>query len=122
MAFEVRYAACLTITDKGLCKLLGAALDKFRLFAPVLGVDPARSKFVKAMSAWLADEPEQKHGKPEAAPDDDEVAQTTAPRAVAPVALDERPMVSAPAAPFAPEDAKPVASGLSRIFSAFRRG
>lgn len=122
MAFEVRYAACLTITDKGLCKLLGAALDKFRLFAPVLGVDPARSKFVKAMSAWLADEPAHKHGKPDAAPDDDEVAETTAPRAAAPVALDEGSMVSAPEAPSAPEEAKPVASGLSRIFSAFRRG
>ena len=122
MAFEVRYAACLTITDKGLCKLLGAALDKFRLFAPVLGVDPARSKFVKAMSAWLTDEPAQKHGKPEAAPDDDEVAETTAPRATAPVAPNELATAFAPAVPSVPGEAKPVASALSRIFSAFRRG
>lgn len=117
-AFEGRYAACLTITDRGLCKLMGAALDKFRLFAPVLGVDPARSRFIQEVSAWLAEEPEQKPDMTEAAPEDDDVAEAAAPAVAAPVAP---PTAAVPAVPSAPEEAKPVASGISRIFSAFRR-
>ena len=117
-AFAARYADCLSITDRGVCKLLGATLDKFRVFAPVLGVDPARSRFVGAMAAWLANEPEPASGAAVEADTDtaqpaavvDEIRETTTSR---PVATDAPPVAVA---------AKSAGGGLSRLFSAFRRG
>lgn len=115
-AFEARYADCLTITDRGVCKLLGAALDKFRQFAPVLGVDSSRSAFVKAMSAWLADEPEPAVAVADADADTAEEEVTEAVPAEVPEPVASTDVIAPPEEP-----SKPAPSGLARIFSAFRR-
>lgn len=118
IAFEIRYAACLTVTEEGLCKLLGAALDKFRVFAPVLGVDPARSKLVAAMSAWLVDAPLRQGAEPETSTGNDGVDEIASNRTTT---MDAPAAIEVVEAQSTAEEAKAPATGLARIFSAFRR-
>ena len=116
-AFIARYAECLTITDRGVCKLLGATLDKFRAFAPVLGVDPARSRFVSAMAAWLAGEPEPAVAAFEPDTETEEVRELTSGCPVLPVP----PAAPEPSTMTTKSTGKTTGLRLGRLFSAFRR-
>ena len=72
-AFKSRYEDCFNLTDDGLCKLLAAAVEKFRSFASVLGVIPDETPCIQRMTAWLDSEPASRMAETEADDVDDDV-------------------------------------------------
>jgi hypothetical protein len=51
-------AACLrpelTLGTAQICALLNAAIEKFKTFASVLEVDPAKSSYIQRLERWVA--------------------------------------------------------------------
>lgn len=52
-AFVQRFESLVTMTPEGVVRLLGAAMEKFAEFAPILGIDGSKSAFVTRLARFL---------------------------------------------------------------------